>query len=93
MKKRRLTFSLLTLAIGLSTSIEAQELTEYGPQNGTLVIVGGGSMDGTGIIERFIELGGGAQQLVASLRKLAPTRRAGGRGSFPESHSSRSTTS
>ncbi len=33
----------------------------YGPPAGTLVIAGGGSMEGTGIIERFIELGGGAE--------------------------------
>jgi cyanophycinase len=32
---------------------------EYGPPKGTLVIVGGGSMDGTGIVEKFIELAGG----------------------------------
>ena len=32
---------------------------EYGPANGTLVIVGGGSTEGTGIVEKFIELAGG----------------------------------
>ena len=32
---------------------------EYGPPKGTLVIVGGGSTDGTTIMEKFIELGGG----------------------------------
>ena len=32
---------------------------EYGPPKGTLVIVGGGSMEGTGIVEKFIELAGG----------------------------------
>ncbi|HEX5070090.1 MAG TPA: cyanophycinase [Vicinamibacterales bacterium] len=35
---------------------------EYGPAKGTLVIVGGGSMDGTTIAEKFIELGGGAEK-------------------------------
>ncbi|MEZ5317400.1 MAG: cyanophycinase [Vicinamibacterales bacterium] len=39
-----------------------QGATEYGPAKGTLVIVGGGSTAGTGIVERFIELGGGAEQ-------------------------------
>jgi cyanophycinase len=34
---------------------------EYGPPNGTLVIVGGGSAEGTTIMEKFIELGGGAE--------------------------------
>ncbi|HEX6973724.1 MAG TPA: cyanophycinase [Vicinamibacterales bacterium] len=32
---------------------------EYGPAKGTLVIVGGGSTEGTGIVEKFIELAGG----------------------------------
>ena len=32
---------------------------EYGPSKGTLVIVGGGSLDGTGIFEKFIGLAGG----------------------------------
>jgi cyanophycinase len=32
---------------------------EYGPPKGALVIVGGGSTDGTTIMEKFIELGGG----------------------------------
>ena len=34
---------------------------EYGPAKGTLVIVGGGSTDGTTIMEKFIALGGGAE--------------------------------
>jgi cyanophycinase len=32
---------------------------EYGPAKGTLVIVGGGATEGTGIVERFIALAGG----------------------------------
>jgi cyanophycinase len=32
---------------------------EYGPAHGTLLIVGGGSLQGTGIVEKFIELAGG----------------------------------
>ena len=53
---------VLTLTIALSAPIAAQQATEYGPATGTLVIVGGGSMAGTGIMERFIELGGGAEE-------------------------------
>src|SRR5512141_2895100 len=34
---------------------------EYGPAKGALVIVGGGATDGTGIVEKFIELGGGPE--------------------------------
>ena len=53
---------VLTLTIARSAPIAAQQATEYGPATGTLVIVGGGSMAGTGIMERFIELGGGAEE-------------------------------
>ena len=62
MKKRTRLFLALVLALtfGVAQQIHAQ--TEYGPPNGTLVIVGGGSMNGTGIIEKFIELGGGAEE-------------------------------
>jgi cyanophycinase len=37
----------------------AQSAPEYGPAKGTLVIVGGGSTENTGIVEKFIELAGG----------------------------------
>ena len=39
----------------------AQGPPEYGPAKGTLVIVGGGATEGTGIMEKFIELAGGAR--------------------------------
>src|SRR5438067_7277125 len=42
-----------------SSSAASQEVPEYGPAKGTLVIVGGGSANGTGIIEKFIQLAGG----------------------------------
>ena len=66
MRSRTLNLMALALAIGLSAQaptaqIHAQEATAYGPQTGTLVIVGGGSTNGTDIMERFIELGGGAE--------------------------------
>jgi cyanophycinase len=34
----------------------------YGPAKGTLVIIGGGNAEGTGIMEKFIRLGGGADE-------------------------------
>lgn len=49
--------SLIFVGLLLTGTAGAQN---YGPPNGALVIAGGGSMEGTGIIERFIELGGGA---------------------------------
>lgn len=36
--------------------------TEYGPPKGTLLVVGGGNLDGTGIQEKFIELAGGVEK-------------------------------
>ena len=55
----------LALAIGLSVQIPtaqvaAEQAPEYGPPNGTLLIAGGGVRDAA-IYERFIELGGGAE--------------------------------
>jgi cyanophycinase len=53
-----LLFTLTTATVGA----RLQDAPEYGPLKGTLVIVGGGSMDNTGIIEKFIELAGGVDK-------------------------------
>ena len=39
-----------------------QEAPEYGPAKGTLLIVGGGNLNGSGINEKFIELAGGPEK-------------------------------
>ena len=68
--RRRL---FLVLALGLlwsptlflqqrPTTAKPAVAPEYGPPNGTLVIVGGGSTDGTTIMEKFIELAGGVDK-------------------------------
>lgn len=68
--KKQLIFSLsLTLLLALSAagsfgihqsfSAASQEAPEYGPAKGTLVIVGGGPTNNTGIMEKFIQLAGG----------------------------------
>jgi cyanophycinase len=61
MLTRRLSLAALLVSLSLvvvpAASRRAQP--EYGPPNGTLVIAGGGSMADTGIMEKFIELGGG----------------------------------
>lgn len=46
----------LILSLWGAAEVGAQEI---GPKNGTLIIVGGGSMEDTGIVERFIALSGG----------------------------------
>ena len=48
--------SAATLPVSQNGRVAAPE---YGPPNGSLVIVGGGSTEGTTIMEKFIELGGG----------------------------------
>ena len=52
-------FSVVLLTLTGAAAATQSQPPEYGPANGTLVIVGGGSMDGTGIVEKFIELAGG----------------------------------
>jgi cyanophycinase len=51
---------------------------EYGPPRGTLVIVGGGSTDGTGIVEKFIELAGGPDKKFVIVPTAGGNRRADG---------------
>ena len=70
MKKRLLhaiIASLFLIATGVGVIVAQEASTgsmtngspEYGPTNGTLVIVGGGSPRGTGIMEKFVNLAGG----------------------------------
>jgi len=65
MPRRTMTLlsAVLLVLAGLAPIAAGQQtaVPEYGPATGTLVIVGGGSMDGTGIVEKFIELGGGPE--------------------------------
>jgi cyanophycinase len=60
---RRGSLPLCTVVVvaiaALVAGAAAREAPEYGPPNGALVIAGGGSLEGTGIIETFIELAGG----------------------------------
>ena len=62
MKHARLAVTCcLLLALPAAALIRAvpDDPPEYGPPNGTLVIAGGGALDGTGIVERFIQSAGG----------------------------------
>ena len=69
---KRLLFALTTsllIALSLTAPAALQQkpaaaaatvaAPEYGPAKGTLVIVGGGATEGTGIMEKFIEIAGG----------------------------------
>ena len=50
---------LLAVTLALSNFALAQEAPEYGPAKGTLLIIGGGNLNGSGIYEQFIELASG----------------------------------
>jgi cyanophycinase len=63
--RRRVLFvvtAALMLAATFASRPAAQNAPEYGPPKGTLVIIGGGNTDGTGIVEKFIELAGGPEK-------------------------------
>src|ERR1041385_3463212 len=63
MLTKRVKFALAALILfSLSAPALAQEVPEYGPAKGTLLIVGGGTLDGTGIYEKFIQLAGGTDK-------------------------------
>jgi cyanophycinase len=56
----------------------AQGAPEYGPAAGKLVIVGGGNLTGSGVIEKFIELAGGKDKKFVIVPTAGGNRRADG---------------
>jgi cyanophycinase len=63
MFRKRLVFRPAALALFILVSAAgafSQQAPEYGPPKGTLLIIGGGNLKGSGIYEKFIELAGGA---------------------------------
>ena len=61
MRTRHRFWLVLVLSFVLCNAAGAQEAPEYGPAHGTLIIIGGGNAEGTGIMERFIALAGGPE--------------------------------
>jgi cyanophycinase len=55
-----------------------QDAPLYGPPRGTLVIVGGGNLNGSGIVERFIALAGGVNKRFVIVPTAGGNRRADG---------------
>jgi cyanophycinase len=51
--------AVLLAVILVSLPAFSQDAPQYGPAKGTLVIVGGGNLKGSGVYEKFIELAGG----------------------------------
>ena len=63
--------ALLTAAAAL---LPADRVPEYGPEKGTLVIQGGGSAEGTGIMETFINMAGGPNAKIIIVPTAAGNR-------------------
>src|SRR5262245_50969800 len=55
-------FVAVALASAPSARQASTEAPGYGPAKGTLLIVGGGNLTGSGINEKFIELAGGPEK-------------------------------
>lgn len=62
----------------LSLTPSAHQAPQYGPPKGTLVIVGGGSTEGTGIVEKFIALAGGVDKKFVIVPTAGGNRNAAG---------------
>jgi cyanophycinase len=69
---------LIAFALVTAAPLRAQPSPEYGPSTGTLVIVGGGQLNGTGVLERFIALAGGTQKKFVIVPTAGGNRRADG---------------
>ena len=73
---------LLPITLGLllifSLPASPQQAPEYGPAKGTLLIVGGGTLDGTGIAEKFIQLAGGKDKKFVIVPTAGGNRNANG---------------
>lgn len=78
MSPSRLLFRLAVACAIASTLVSAQQPPTYGPPKGTLVIVGGGSTDGTGIVEKFIEIAGGVDKKFVIVPTAGGNRNAAG---------------
>jgi cyanophycinase len=77
MSTKLLTATLVFVLI-LTASAFSQEVPEYGPAKGTLLIVGGGTLDGSVILEKFIQLAGGKDKKFVIVPTAGGNRNAGG---------------
>jgi cyanophycinase len=55
----RIALAIVAIASQAIAPCAFGDATEYGPAHGSLVVAGGGTLAGTGIIEKFVELAGG----------------------------------
>lgn len=78
MRLKSLLLAALLLTIALPLSARQAAAPQYGPPKGTLVIVGGGSTEGTGIVERFIAVAGGVEKKFVIVPTAGGNRNADG---------------
>ena len=78
MRLKSMLLAALLLTIALPLSARQATPPQYGPPKGTLVIVGGGATDGTGIVERFIEIAGGPDKKFVIVPTAGGNRNADG---------------
>lgn len=78
MRLRSLGVVVALFVLSLPLGARRQAAPEYGPPKGTLVIVGGGSTNGTGIVEKFIELAGGPAKKFVIVPTAGGNRNAAG---------------
>lgn len=79
--KRAFALALLVLSVTVAwpaAQQQAQEAPEYGPAKGTLLIVGGGNLNGSGISEKFIQLAGGPEKTFVIVPTAGGNRNAQG---------------
>ncbi len=78
MRLKSLLLAAILLTMALPLSARQAAAPQYGPPKGTLVIVGGGSTDGTGIVERFIAIAGGVEKKFVIVPTAGGNRNADG---------------
>jgi cyanophycinase len=77
-RTKQLLASLFAGTLLLGVRLPAQNAPVHGPSSGSLVIAGGGQLDGTGIIERFVELAGGPHAKIVIVPTAGGNRRENG---------------
>jgi cyanophycinase len=70
--------ALCTLLPLSSAGVRGDETPEYGPARGTLIVIGGGPMNHTGILETFLRLAGGKEARLVVVPTAGGNKKADG---------------
>ncbi|HTU23529.1 MAG TPA: cyanophycinase [Gemmataceae bacterium] len=66
------------LLLSMAVPSRGDEVPEYGPAKGTLLVIGGGSLKDTGILETFLRLAGGKEARLVVVPTAAGNKNADG---------------